>query len=41
MSDSNSVTIPILLLDFADKQISPVYVLNWTEYDIKLVVDFK
>ena len=29
-----------LLLAFADKQISPAYVLNWTEYDIKLVFDF-
>ena len=30
-----------LLLDFANKQISPAYVMNWTVYDIKLVVDFK
>ena len=28
-----------LFVDFADKQISPAYVLNWTKYDIKLIVD--
>ncbi len=44
-ADSSSVVAVSLrswlLLDFADKQISPAYELNWTEYDINLVVDFR